>query len=67
MALSRKHFEAVAAVLDGQRRVGPNLDEWDAGWEQSRSDLAAELAAYFATENPNFDRVRFLTASGVAR
>lgn len=51
--MTRKHFEAIAAIIDAQRDIGVEIQ-----------GTANELAAFFATENPNFDRERFLKACG---
>lgn len=49
--MTRKHFEAIASIL-AQHGA-------DAG-------LAADLANYFAAENPRFDVDRFMKAAGVS-
>ena len=58
--MSRKDFEAIAAVLadtETDFAYGDGTAEW------ARDDIAERLADHFATVNPNFDRNRFLTAS----
>lgn len=57
MALSRKHFVAVAAILS--ERIS------EPGCNHAVESVALDLAAFFAAENPNFDRGRFLAAAGV--
>jgi hypothetical protein len=47
--MTKKHFEAIAAII---KHTGPEFV------------VAEELAAYFETINPNFDKQRFLTACG---
>lgn len=47
--MTKKHYEAIARLLSGQ-----NAD----------LDLCESLARYFKSENPNFDRQRFLKACG---
>ena len=70
MALSRKHFEAVARILESNNAPVEDstpgfIEGWEAGREAMRRDVANDLADYFATENPNFDRQRFLKACGL--
>ena len=65
MSLSKKNYEAVAAVLAGSKRTGPELDGWDLGYEAHRINIADDLADYFAADNPRFDRARFLKACGL--
>lgn len=60
MALSRKHFEVIAEILRDQHVGDPNTHDYLVIY-----DTAHDLAGYFATENPNFDRERFLKAAGV--
>lgn len=60
MALSRKHFEAIAGILREQHTGNPNTHDYLVMY-----DTAMDLANYFATENPHFDRERFLKAAGV--
>lgn len=56
MATSQKDYIAVAAVLRAQdRRLG--------GWDGTVADIAQGLADVFATDNPRFDREKFLQAS----
>lgn len=70
--LTKKTFEAVAAILESNTvpdvaQYAAGFDEgWATGMEEMRENIADELANYFATENPNFDREKFLNACGVA-
>ena len=57
MAMSKKHYTAIAAVLN----------EWHQSTNNSLGQLtiellAGDLANVFATDNPNFDRARFIEA-----
>ena len=66
--MSKKHYVAIAAAVAanasriGVRQPGHNID---AGYRQATEDLASALATIFASENPNFNRVRFLKACGL--
>ena len=54
--MSRKHFRAMADIL---------RSEGDApGHREKNESMAHRIADYLATENPRFDRKRFLDASG---
>ena len=48
--MTRKHFEAVAAIIAKREN-----------WEDRR-DLASDFIDLFEKENPNFDAVRFIKA-----
>ena len=70
MTLSRKHYEVIAEILASnvQPKTGyaAGFDEgWATGMEEMRQEVANDLAEYFASENPYFDRERFLKAAGV--
>lgn len=54
--ITRKHFNAVAKVLEATDGVHDY---------STKAFIAHSLADIFAQENPNFDRARFLKASGV--
>ena len=60
--MTRKQFEAVAALIADKKDFGNGTIDYDAGMERMRLLVAEDLADYFADENPNFDRKRFLTA-----
>ncbi len=73
MALSRKHFEAIAGILnktrptlEGQAEREDTQRAWIDGQRSATMSVALQLANYFSTENPNFDRQRFLKAAGVS-
>jgi len=56
--LSRKVYEAQAAII--KKRVVAGKVGQDFCYE-----LATELAQYFASDNPRFDRERFFEACGL--
>lgn len=70
--MTKKHYEAIASILRGyvEQQIGVHdrrdltKTECDA-LEQASYDIADRLADYFASDNPRFDRVRFLTACGI--
>ena len=47
--MTRKHFEAIAAILKANK---------------ASAELVHEMAGYLATQNVNFNRSRFVRASG---
>ena len=60
--LTRKDFKAVAEIIETER------DVWECKNSTARSALAQiarDLADYFATQNPRFDRQKFLNACGL--
>ena len=62
--MTRKHYVAIANILkkeydDAMYRT-ENFSE-----PKLIQDVAENLADYFATDNGNFDRARFLEACGV--
>ena len=66
MALSRKHYEAVAELLAKNARFFEGApDMYGLGKREALDDVTNDLADYFASENPYFDRERFLKAAGV--
>jgi hypothetical protein len=61
--LTKKDFKAVAEIIERRKKLNhgtrrtPNFLYAD--------DLAEDLADYFATQNPRFDRERFLITCGL--
>jgi hypothetical protein len=54
---SRKHFVAIADMLKRGMKQSKDKDLF--------RDLAKEFASFLATQNPNFNRSKFLDACGV--
>lgn len=66
--LSRKHYCAVAArikELDLGVCQSPTGEFTDKAYQLALAHVAGSLASYFASDNPNFDRSRFLAACKV--
>lgn len=61
--MSKKHYEAIAAIIASTYRNAALYN--DAGRLETLETTAARLADYFATDNPRFDRERFLAACGI--
>lgn len=53
--MTKKHFEAIAAIFADHPAIA-SAEVRSLGWQ---------MADYFATQNPNFDRARFLAAAGI--
>jgi hypothetical protein len=53
--MTKKHYEAIAAILSKHNATDKTLV----------ASAARCLADYFATDNKNFDRARFLASCGI--
>jgi len=62
--MSRKHFVAVAAILK-EKTIETPAAGFDEGFASATEEIAGELATFFKSENPNFNRSKFLTACGL--
>jgi hypothetical protein len=65
MAMSRKHYEAIAADIKRRFKLIPDPDGRDQELAGQLFGVANDLADLFEADNPNFDRGRFLKACGV--
>lgn len=62
--MTRKHFIAIANIVRDLIIDAPAAG-FDEGHTAGVEELARNMADYFVTENPNFDRARFLKACGL--
>ena len=65
--MTRKDYELIAAVLFNGRDIDPSLDEkpsYKRGYRDSLDHTAYSFAA-MQSDNPRFDRARFLAACGI--
>ncbi len=62
--LSRKHYVVIAAVIDNARKDASRT-AFDVNGAAACSKITHELANYFASDNPAFNRAKFLAACGV--
>ena len=60
--LSKQHFQAIADVIANVRSRYPEQDA-----RLAVMGIERELAAYFTTQNPSFDRARFIEACEAER
>ena len=62
--MTRQHFAAIAAVLLKER---PDRDgtPWANGARDEWSTIVLAMAALCQSQNPRFDRARFLAACGM--
>lgn len=67
MALSKKHYVAIARTFSGTVEAYGLIPAGEGGDPASEVAyaLASGLADVFAADNPRFDRARFLKAAGV--
>ena len=63
----KQHYKAIAEIVNNARKYTLNYHNPDARWEWKLDEqqLVSELADYFAQDNPNFDREKFLEACGL--
>lgn len=62
--MTKKHYEAIAESISYRMSMQYPADHAQYGVTTLRL-LAKELADYFASDNPKFDRTRFLDACGI--
>ena len=59
---SKKHFEAIAKILNAAPAIPHYLDSSP---DAVRAMIARDIASYFESQNIRFDRSRFLKACGL--
>jgi len=59
--MTKKHYEAIAAAI----RSGQEARRGSATSASTHYQIATACANYLASQNPRFDRARFLKACGV--
>jgi hypothetical protein len=57
-------FEKIVKIIEVQVGDGFTGEDYDRGWQDAAKRIAHELADYFRSENPFFDRQAFLKACG---
>lgn len=63
--MTRKHFEAIAAIIANRKGWPDSTIQFDQGYETALDHIEDDLADYFETVNPNFNRDKFLKACGL--
>lgn len=63
--LTKKDFKAVAEIIDDIRPIFSQSTREDMGRTRACTRIAKSLADYFATQNLQFDRERFMQACGL--
>lgn len=65
--MTKKHYEAIAKIFRSQLRSADNhtRKEHRTIERYTTESTAKEIADYFATDNPKFNRLRFLKDCGV--
>lgn len=58
---TRKDFEAVAQIVQANTVPDPAAG-FDEGFSACAHSIASDLADYFESDNPRFDRERFMEA-----
>jgi hypothetical protein len=62
-AFQRRHYQAIADAIKAERDSNGAVNGFSSALDSHR--LADRLVSLFASDNPNFDRARFLKACGV--
>ncbi len=62
--MTKKHFEALARILN-RHRVADAAPGFDEGYDAAAHSIAEEIADYLGSQNPRFDRQKFLDAAGI--
>lgn len=57
-------FENIAEIIESVVGDGFTGEDYDRGWHDAIKRMANELAEYFRSQNPFFDRQAFLKACG---
>ena len=67
MATSKRDYVAIARAIKAERIAATTMHDgaYQTGMLFSCSRIEQALADYFASDNPRFDRSRFLEACGV--
>jgi len=63
--MTKKHFKAIAEILRVHRLNAQNDYDYDHTVQNTVNEIAGDLADYFKSQNPRFDRTRFLQAAGI--
>ena len=71
--ITKKHFSKIAGCvansvsdkIDKSQKTGWESDQAARAYKMAASQIALDLADFFADENPAFDRARFLNACGI--
>jgi len=65
--MTRKHFVAIAKIITECREAYWKSPEAKDVGDATLDNVAYLMSSYLATQNPNFDRGRFLEACGIDR
>jgi hypothetical protein len=63
--LTRKHYKAIAEIVETTTEKHKTEGFGSLLCNEVRNSITIELADYFAADNPQFDRDRFLEACGL--
>ena len=65
MAMTKKHYEALAALNKSMSRRSDRYGRHSTGYDMALYDALVGQVKLFTEDNPRFDPVRFLLASGI--
>ncbi len=63
--VTRKDYKAIAEIIEVNTEKHKQQGTGSLLCDTVRKSIALELADYFATDNPKFDRQKFLNACGL--
>ena len=63
--LTKKDFKAVAEIVTRLHPAKSKTGDFNKGENFALKNVAIKLADYFTTQNPRFDRNRFMKACGL--
>lgn len=63
--MTKKHFKAIAEIIKQKRESTLGESPYEQGIDHATYDFALSLSNYFVSDNPLFDRAKFLTACGI--
>jgi len=64
--LTKKDFKAVVEIMKSEYTRYDNTGEDDGEGKDTVGCIAGKLSDYFTTQNPRFDRERFMKACGLS-
>lgn len=61
-----KFAEMIKRCSDANHEIDGSINQWQSIAHDTLTDIAFEIIGIFESDNPNFDRERFLKACGLS-